>query len=117
MKGTLDKLVRAIQAERNRRGSESRQVFLDFDSDLTADTGFQYGLTAPEASDFLRSEKNREILRQRLGAESVALGYRVTLGVGYSPSGSSTTHAAKKSGRQRSKRRRNARVSGASAFR
>ena len=64
---TLDKLVRAVQRERERRGGEGRRVFLHFDSA----TDLQYDLTAREASGFLRSEKKREVLRQRLNAASI----------------------------------------------
>jgi hypothetical protein len=71
-RATLDKLVTAIQAERGRHGGEGRKVFFDLDSraDLT------YDLNPREVAGFLRSEKNREALRQRLGAESVE--YRPT---------------------------------------
>ena len=64
---TLDKLVTAIQEERERRGGEGRRVFLDFD----ASTELRYDLTAREASGFLRSKANVEALQRRLGAESV----------------------------------------------
>jgi len=64
---TLDKLVTAIQTERERRGGEGRRVFLDFDSS----TDLSYDLKAREVAGFLRSEANREALRRRLGAEAV----------------------------------------------
>lgn len=67
MSQTLDKLVHAIEAERGRWGGEGRAAFLDFD--MRAENS--YDLTAREASGFLRSEKNREILRKRLGAASI----------------------------------------------
>jgi len=64
---TLDKLVTAIEGERGRWGGEGRRVFLEFDSRIE----HSYDLTAREASSFLRSEKNREILRRRVGADSI----------------------------------------------
>jgi hypothetical protein len=67
MNRTIDKLVTAIQAERERQGGEGRRVFLDFDDA----THLRYDLTAREASGFLRSEKNQDLLRERIGAESV----------------------------------------------
>lgn len=63
----LNKLVTAIEGERGRWGSEGRRVLLEFDTRIE----HSYDLTAREASSFLRSEKNREILRRRLGAESI----------------------------------------------
>jgi hypothetical protein len=64
---TIDKLAAAIEAERTRRGGEGRRVFLDLDSyaDLTYDLGTR------EVAGVLRSEANREALRQRLDAEKV----------------------------------------------
>ena len=64
---TLDKLVRAVHAERERQGGEGRRVYLYFDSAA----GLRYDLTAREASGFLRSAKNRETLRRQIGGTSV----------------------------------------------